>query len=143
MLNAFLDWLRASVARKVEGLSEADARKRLVPSETTLLGLVKHLAYVERWWFQYNFAGLDVYLLEDDFVLEPDETIDRILDFYRAECAKSREVVAGASPDDHAGRAERRDTTLRWITIHMIEETARHAGHADILREQIDGSRGE
>ena len=145
MLSAFLDWLRGSIVRKLEGLSEEEARRRLVPSETTLFGLIKHLACVERWWFQYNFAGLDVEVPDDDrdFVAEPDETIEQVVDFYRRECDESRRIVAGASPDDHAERAQRREITLRWIMIHMIEETARHAGHADILREQIDGATGE
>jgi uncharacterized damage-inducible protein DinB len=145
MLSAFLDWLRGSIVRKLEGLSEEEARRRLVPSQTTLFGLIKHLAYVERWWFQYNFAGLDVEVPDDDrdFVAEPDETVEQVVDLYRRECDESRKAIADASADDHAKRADRKDITLRWIMIHMIEETARHAGHADILREQIDGAAGE
>ncbi|MGH2694358.1 MAG: DinB family protein [Actinomycetota bacterium] len=146
MLAAFLDWLRESMVHKVEGLSEEDARRKLVPSSTTPIGLLKHLAYVERWWFQHHFAGRDVELGpedDSDFVAERDETLDRIIGFYRSECNESRAVIAGASPEDHAKSADRSDHTLRWIMVHMIEETARHAGHADILREQIDGSTGE
>jgi uncharacterized damage-inducible protein DinB len=146
MLASFLDWLRGSMVKKVEGLSEEDARRKLVSSSTTPIGLLKHLAYVERWWFQHHFAGRDVDLGpegDDDFVAEPDETVGDIIDFYRSECDASRAVIAGASPEDHAKSADRSDHTLRWIMIHMIEETARHAGHADILREQIDGSTGE
>jgi uncharacterized damage-inducible protein DinB len=146
MLASFLDWLRGSIVKKVEGLSEADARRELVPSSTTPIGLLKHLVYVERWWFQHHFAGRDVERgPEDDgdFAADPGESVQGIIDFYRSECSESRAVIAGASPEDHAKSADRSDHTLRWIMIHMIEETARHAGHADILREQIDGSTGE
>ncbi len=116
---------------------------------TTLLGIVKHLAYVERGWFQNTFLGLDVLPAarnaDDDaeFVIEDGDTVEGILAFYQQEIARSREIVAEADLDDHARREDRRDYTLRWIMVHMIEETARHVGHADILREQTDGAAGE
>jgi uncharacterized damage-inducible protein DinB len=147
MLASFLDWLRGSIVRKCEGLSEEDARRPMVPSGTSLLGMIKHLGYVERWWFQYHFGGRsDVYLPEgdDDFRVEPTDTVRDVVDFYNNECEASREIVAAApSCDEHARSRERSEYTLRWILIHMIEETARHAGHADILRELIDGATGE
>ena len=135
--------------RKVEGLDREAATRRLVPSMTTLLGIVKHLAYVERGWFQNTFLGLDLFRparnADDDaeFVIEDGDTVEGILAFYQQEVARSREIVAAAELDDHARREDRRDFTLRWIMVHMIEETARHVGHADILREQTDGAAGE
>jgi uncharacterized damage-inducible protein DinB len=148
-LSSFLDWYRDNLVRKVEGLNRDEATRRLVPSMTTLLGIVKHLAYVERGWFQNTFLGLSLYRPDRDgdddaeFRIEQDETVDGILALYQREVARSREIVAAASLDDRAQREDRRDFTLRWIVVHMIEETARHVGHADILREQTDGAVGE
>ena len=133
----------------MEGVSDNDLRRPLVPSGTTLLGLVKHLAYVERWWFQDVFMGAQVdypWTDEDpdaDFRIEPDESTQDIVDLYAAECRKSRDIIAAASLDDMAKREDRNQYSLRWIVAHMLEETARHNGHADILREQIDGATGE
>ncbi len=144
-LEAFLDYYRAVVARKVQGLSEQDARKRLVPSATTPLGVVKHLADVERFWFQHVFAGRDVDFgvgsVEETWQVRDDETIDSLVRDYLNACDGSRAAVADAVPEAPARRKSR--YTLRWILVHMIEETARHAGHLDILREQIDGVTGD
>lgn len=148
MLQSFLDYHRATLVQKVEGLRDADLRRRLVPSATTLLGLVKHLAYVERWWFQIVFAGEDLpvpWSEEDpdaDFRVEPNESTAQILRFYQEQVRRSREITASASLDEITRRPGR-DHTLRWIMLHMVEETARHNGHADILRELIDGATGE
>lgn len=119
------------------------------PSDMTLLGIVKHLAFVERGWFQGTFLGDAIetpWTTDDpdaDFRIEPDETTQQIVDLYRAECEKSRAIVEAASLDDRAKRHGRTDYTLRWIMAHMIEETARHNGHADLFRERIDGVTGE
>ncbi len=148
MLEAFLDYHRATLLQKVAGVSDADLRRRLVPSLTTLLGLVKHLAYVERSWFQIAFAGEDLPVPwteqdpDPDFRIEPDETTESILAFYREQVARSRAIAATATLDEQA-KGPGRECTLRWIMLHMIEETARHNGHADILRELIDGATGE
>ncbi|MBA2362600.1 MAG: DinB family protein [Chloroflexia bacterium] len=154
-LEGFLDYHRATLLHKVSGLDEAALRRRLVPSETTLLGLVKHLAYVERGWFQSVFAGLEVEEppAEDDWRFKPSETSTAIFALYQSEVAISRRIVAKANLDDVARDAEeglgeeelrsRQPQSLRWIMVHMIEETARHNGHADILRELIDGQVGE
>jgi uncharacterized damage-inducible protein DinB len=148
-LCAFLDWYRDNLVRKVEGVDRDAATRRLVPSMTTLLGIVKHMAYVERGWFQNTFLGMALYRpprnAHDDaeFVIEEGDTVEGILAFYQQEVARSREIVAEADLDDHARREDRREYTLRWIVVHMIEETARHVGHADILREQTDGAAGE
>ena len=148
MLEAFLDFHRDTLLWKVPGLGEDELRRTWVPSGVTLLGLVKHLAYVERWWFQAVFAGRDVWIpwREDargeDWRLEPEETVQDVLDFYQVEVQRSREISAAASPDDQA-RMPGREHNLRRILLHMIEETARHNGHADILRELTDGATGE
>jgi uncharacterized damage-inducible protein DinB len=148
-LNAFLDFHRATLLWKVDGLSDEDLRRPMVPSGTSLLGLVKHLADVEQSWFVERFAGREPRIQlwrEDDpgatWRIEPDETTPQILDLYRAACEDSRKAVEGTSPDDVAKQAQRGET-LRWIMSHMIQETARHNGHADILREMIDGQTGK
>ena len=149
-LDAFLDFQRESLILKVGGLTKEQATRRLVPSLTTLLGLVKHLAYVEAGWFQEQFAGLEIDYpdFEDDpdvdFRIEEDETVESILELYKSMCEESRRMVANASLDDLSKRASRgTKKSLRWIYLHMIEETARHAGHADILRELTDGATGD
>ena len=149
MLAAYLDFHRATLKWKIEGLSEDDAKRSMTPSGTNLLGIVKHVAYVDRWWFQDVFAGRDCeypWTDEDpdaDFRIEPGETIESVFGLYDAECEKSRAIVAAASLDDVAARVKERGYTLRWIVLHMIEEIARHNGHADIVRELIDGATGE
>jgi uncharacterized damage-inducible protein DinB len=149
-LDAFLDYQRASVISKVQDLTKEQATGRLVPSDSTLLGIVKHLANVEAWWFQENFAGRDIeYPWTDDdpdadFRIEADETVEGIIGFYKTMCEESRAVIAGASLDDMSQRAARGiPRSLRWIVLHMIEETSRHLGQIDILRELTDGATGE
>lgn len=145
----FLDYHRATLLWKIDGVSDEDLRRPMVESGTTLLGIVKHLAYVERWWFQKDFLGKDVWAPwtdEDpdaDFRIEPDETTQQIIDLYHQECEKSRQIVGAASLDDVAKHEKRAGFSLRWILVHMIEETARHNGQVDILREMIDGTTGE
>jgi uncharacterized damage-inducible protein DinB len=146
VLAGFLDHYRKVLLDICEGLSDEDLRRSFVPSRTSILGMIKHLAYVERGWFQEGIAGRDVEfpvgddISELEFRIEPGETTEEVLDFYRAECAESRAILEAASLDAiwlHPQRSE--DFNVRWIVVHMIEETARHAGHADILRELIDG----
>jgi uncharacterized damage-inducible protein DinB len=152
MLSAFLDRYRETMLWKLDGLSTEQASRHLVPSATTLLGVVKHLAYVERWWFQMNFAGDPVGFPwpkdepdEDiDFRVTDTDTIESISALYEQEIARSRQIVAGSSLEDlgqDLGKVKPR--SLRWIMVHMIEETARHSGHADILRELTDGAIGQ
>jgi hypothetical protein len=151
LLGNFLDFHRDTLLWKLEGLDDDQVRRPLTASGLCLLGLVKHLGWIERNWFQRTFLGQELRMPWDgdpadpdlDFRIEPGETTREVIDFYRAECARSREIVAAADLDEHARRAGRQDRTLRWIVVHMIEETARHNGHADILRELIDGATGE
>ena len=118
-----------------------------MPSDTTLLGVVKHLAYVERYWF-HDFKGDPISFPwnegepEREFVIEGEDTVESITALYEGEIARSREIVEQSSLDD-LSKPAKEPLSLRWIMIHMIEETARHAGHADILRELTDGAIGQ
>ncbi len=149
MLPALLDFLRSTVVHKVEGLSDDDAFSRPVPpSALSPAGVVKHLAGTERFWFSIDFAAADVAWpwTDDDphgaFEVFPGETLAGIVADYEAECARSRLVVAGAAFDDPAQGAGMH-FNLRYALAHMIEETARHCGHLDLLRERLDGSVGQ
>jgi len=150
MLAAFLDRYRETIVWKLDGLSTAQASQKLVPSASTLLGIAKHLAYVERGWFQLRFAGEAVTFpwpdeeddKDPDFRIDSADTIESITALYQQEIARSRAIVGPASLDDLARNMDN-PRSLRWIMIHMIEETARHAGHADILRELTDGAIGQ
>jgi uncharacterized damage-inducible protein DinB len=151
MLSAFLDRYRETMLWKIEGLTTEQASARLVPSASTLLGIVKHLAYVERGWFPIYFAGEppsypwpeDEPDQDIDFRVTETDTIESVSVLYQQEIARSRAIVASASLDDLSREQERGPRSLRWIMVHMIEETARHAGHADILRELTDGAIGQ
>ncbi|WP_017558345.1 DinB family protein [Nocardiopsis baichengensis] len=150
VLEAFLDAMRQAVLDKAAGLSEQDARRRLVPSRTTLAGLLRHLALVEVNWFQHLLGGrpaeeLGLEGLAEEgatWRLEPGDTVASLSEAYRAACAESRRTAAGFALDDAVPHPDLGRVTLRWIYVHMVEETARHAGHADILREQTDGATG-
>jgi hypothetical protein len=152
-LGAFLDYYREAVKAKVSGVSEEDARRRVVPSATTLAGLIKHLGRVEVSWFQHRLAQIPAEDLpalrliandpDGDFRVGPDETIESLIAEYDAQCARSRELAEKFQLDDVVPHPALGEVSLRWIFVHMIEETARHAGHADILREQIDGTTGD
>jgi hypothetical protein len=147
VLEAFLDCQRREVRAKLLGVSEGDARRRLVPSLTTLAGLVKHLAAVERNWFQHRLAQRPRTEIRGDSMTDnaswavgPTETVDGLLADYDDACEESRRVAAGFTLDDAVPHPRLGRVSLRWIYGHMIEETARHAGHADILREQVEAS---
>ena len=141
VLATFLDLYRGIVAGKLAGLGEQDARRRLVPSATTLLGLVKHLAGVEREWFGAVLRQMPP-APGDGFELGPEDTVAGVLADYRAACDESRAAAEAHHLDDAVPHWRLGSVSLRWIYVHMIEETARHAGHADILREQTDGTTG-
>jgi uncharacterized damage-inducible protein DinB len=145
-LCAFLDAHRDKILEALEGLDDADLRRRMLPSAMSLLGLVKHLGYIERWWFQIVFAGIDVPLAphpDDEWRFEPDETTEDVISFYKGEVARGRELIAGATPETRAkssgqtSRGPAAQFSLRWILLHMIEEVAQHNGHADIIRELL------
>jgi hypothetical protein len=140
-LLGFLDYLRAAVAAKAEGVGEPQVRTAGVPSGTSLLGLVKHLSAVERFYFLGEATTDWAATMRPD----PDETAEGLLAAYRDATARANEVI-GTYPDLElpAPRPPGRGSasSMRWLLVHMIEETGRHAGHADILREQIDGATG-
>jgi uncharacterized damage-inducible protein DinB len=154
-LNSFLDFQRATMIRKVEGLTDEQAASQPVaPSTLSLSGLIKHLSLVEESWFQSVFAGGELgepwssAPFDDDedweFNSASEDRLSDLVEMYKSACEKSREVVASA---DSLGEMSEKDTrrgkvSLRWILLHMIEETARHAGHADLIRERIDGATG-
>ncbi|MER7892504.1 DinB family protein [Micromonospora sp. NPDC094482] len=149
VLESFLDFHRGVLLRKLRGLSDADAARRLVPSATTVAGLVKHLTMVERNWFPCLLAPEpgDVYLTTEEeavasFTVADQDTVDRIAAGYERACARSRAVAARFDLDHVVPHPQLGEVSLRWILVHMIEETARHAGHADILRELTDGQTG-
>jgi len=142
-LEEFLDYLRESVILKAHDLDDESARRAMVPSGTSLLGLLKHLTTAEVAWFQHGFAGLDVQIPPGH--VEPTDSVASVVESYRATVARNTQIVE--SCPDIERISERVLTTpepmsLRWILVHMVEETARHAGHADILREQLDGTTG-
>jgi uncharacterized damage-inducible protein DinB len=138
---ALLQYQRDSLLRKIAGADEAAARTPAVGSGTTLLWLVKHLARAEVLWVAIRFAGQDTALPEEN-VTDAD-TIPSVSEGYRAASARADAIVATASMDDRCrGNPGDEPVRLRWVLMHLLEETARHAGHADILRELIDGSTG-
>ena len=140
-LLALLNYQRDSFVRKVGGVDEDVARRQLVGSGTSLLWLTKHLARAEQIWILHRFAGLDVSLPDD--AVNVDDTIVAAVDSYRATWARVDDVLAGAALDQVCRRpSDEAPVNLRWVLMHLLEETARHAGHADILRESIDGTTG-
>jgi uncharacterized damage-inducible protein DinB len=138
MLEAWLDFHRATLALKCSGLKGDQLRIAAAPpSSMTLLGLVQHMAEVERNWFRRVFAGQDVAPVfgennPDGFGLHPERGLDEAKDAWQSEVA----------PGQEAGHGDDQGVSLRWIVVHMIEEYARHNGHADLIRERIDGATG-
>jgi uncharacterized damage-inducible protein DinB len=152
MLLGFLDFLRETIALKSMDLSEEDAREPHIPSGLSLLGITKHLTGVERAWFRGSFLDEDLEALYgprdriSEWIVLEDESADDIRAAYRQEWSRSNEIVRDHSLDDtirSSSRPERAGMQLRWIVTHMIEETARHCGHMDLIREAIDGEIGE
>jgi uncharacterized damage-inducible protein DinB len=150
LLPVWLDYQRATLEMKCDGVPATRLRDRGVPpSSISLLGLVRHMADVERSWFRRTLDGEDaprLYRLEhdrdNDFNGVDDADIDADFMAWRSECARAREVIASFESFDDVGRGNA-EYSVRWVLIHMIEEYARHNGHADFLRERIDGAVGE
>lgn len=149
VLEAFLDFHRQVLIRKVSGVFEPEARLRRVPSKTTLAGLVKHTIGVERGWFQRVLAGRPAADIgpnvgggDESWELAANDTVESLIEEYRRTCEQSRQTAARFTLDDAVPQRRLGHVSLRWIYVHMIEETARHVGHADILREQTDGATG-
>jgi hypothetical protein len=139
---AFLDFARHCVAKKLDGLDEEQARRVLVPSGTSLLGLVAHLTDGERYWFGHHVAG-DSRWADVDFEGDSTKPKDEVLAAYEAAVRDSNAILAGVELDTRVQvLVDDQPLSVRWVVAHMTSEVARHAGHADILREQIDGVTG-
>ncbi len=141
----FLDEQRASLLRKFDGLTEAEATSHPTVSDFCMLTLVKHVAYVERRWFQLEIARRDIEGLwpppdEREFRIEPGDSVASIRAFYEAIIAENRAILAEVHDLDALSPAT--GLNRRWVLLHLIEEVARHAGHADLIRETIDGKKG-
>ena len=158
MLTSYLDYQRATLAWKASGLSQAQLAQTIPSSALTIGGLVKHLALVEDTWLTERFAGHDEpepwasadWEADRDWELHSaaQDTPDQLVAQYAESCARSRAVVAAAGSLGEPSVAESnrhpgQHFTLRWILLHLIEETARHNGHVDLIRESIDGLTGE
>jgi len=145
-LLSFLNYVRDAVATKARGLAEEQGRHPGVPSGTSLLGLIKHLTAAERYWFQWAFEGADIAHPDFAMTLDESDSAETLLAAYLDAITRSNEITDRCPDLSHlaarpAGKGDAR-RTMRWVLIHMLEETSRHAGHADILREQTDGSVG-
>ena len=153
VLQAFLDWHRATLLTKCDGLDADQLRARPVPTSLmSLHGLVRHMAEVERGWFQRTIAGADAAPIyydestnpEGDFEIPEGTRFDDDVAVWRAEVARSDEIAAAHDLDDTGIRPRTGEAhSLRWVLVHMIEEYARHNGHADLFRELLDGAVGE
>jgi hypothetical protein len=155
-LTEFLDYFRSVLLRKADGLDETQARQQIGVSQMDMLGLIRHMAGVEQWWFSHAFAGSDEPEIwpseadpDADWHHGPDDTLAVAVAALHEQIAKARAIVAATKsldqvtsidvgPPDNPDRFGRR--SLRWVMVHMIEEYARHCGHADVLRENIDGA---
>ena len=149
IVTGFLDFLRASAVFKAQGLSDADAARRLLPSLTTVSGLLRHLADVERVWFRERMDGQTGVPTrwsdadpDGEFRIGPNDSLAAIISDYEDACAESREVFSRYDLDDTLSQGDAKHN-VRWVLTHMIEETGRHCGHLDILRELLDGTTGE
>jgi hypothetical protein len=146
-LEEFLDHHRQAMLDSLDGLTEEEARRRLVPSLTTLLGLVKHATFVERVWFDEAVTGRSrkeigiPTTVDASFTLTPDDTIESVRAAYAEACAASRVAAAALDIEDVVSGNRRGPLPMRWIYLHMLREIAQHCGHADILREQVLAAR--
>jgi hypothetical protein len=142
-LLAFVDEHRQGLRDSLEGLTDEQARRSLVPSRTTLLGLLTHATFVEQVWFDEAVTGRTraeigiVATPDESFVLTDDDTVASVLARHEAVCAQSRAAIEDLSLDDLLPGNRRGPLPLRWVLLHVLRELAQHGGHADILREQI------
>lgn len=153
LLTEFLAFLRHTAVNKVAGVDRSTAVATPWPTSPnmSLLGVIQHLTAVERWWLSKVAGGADVPTLwwddnepDTDFMIPPEATPASVVAAYEAEWARSDAALAGMRPSDKAKLKFRgQDRTVRWTMTHVIQETARHVGHLDVLREFADGRRGE
>lgn len=151
MLEGWLDYHRGTLATKCAGLSADQLREQAVPpSNLSLLGLIRHMTEVERGWFTRALGGEEAQPLyyskakpDDDFDDVQNQDPSEAFALWNAECDKSRRQLSRVSSLDETAKRADRTISARWIVTHMIEEYARHNGHADFLRERIDGATGD
>jgi len=141
-LRATLDGLRAGVLKKLAGLSEEEARRSTVDSGTNVAGLVQHLTFVESLWFEEVVAGGKATRGKRSMQVDQSVSLRTLRAEYRAACDASDEIIAGLGDPDAPVSRNGKQHTLRWAMLAVIGETSRHAGHADIIREQVDGQTG-
>jgi uncharacterized protein DUF664 len=145
--EAFLDRYRGLLNNCLNGLTEDEVRRRLVPSKTTLLGLVKHVTFLEQVWSREAITGEPrtsfglPASVDESFDLTLDDTIDSVTAAHREVCEQSARAVASLDLDDVVRGHRLGEMTLRWIYLHVLRELAQHCGHADILREQLLAAR--
>ena len=144
MARGWLTHLRESAISKLEGLDAEQLRWRPAPTANSLGAIVVHLGYAERLWLRVFFAGeeMDLSWREHMFELPAGWSTADVVAFYRAETAAADAVLDRATSLDLRSAPERRPSTLRWIVVHLLEETARHCGHMDVTRELLDGRTG-
>ena len=141
--ETFLDQHRGALDACLDGLTEEQARRSLVPSKTTLLGLVKHATFVEKVWFDEAVTCRSREELgiptgpDESFDLHEDDTVASVRQAHREACEASRRAVAGLELSDLLRGSRRGPLPLRWVYLHVLRELAQHCGHADILREQV------
>jgi hypothetical protein len=141
--EAFLDQHREALDSCLDGLTEEQARRSLVPSRTTLLGLVKHATFVEKVWFDEAItcrsrAEIGIAATPDEsFVLDEQDTVESVRRAHREACAAARRATSALGLDDLVRGNRRGPLPLRWVYLHVLRELAQHCGHADILREQL------
>ncbi|MGB2719837.1 MAG: DinB family protein [Rhodococcus sp. (in: high G+C Gram-positive bacteria)] len=142
-LEAFIEDYRIAIEATLDGLTEEQARERLVPSATTLLGLLKHVTWMQRVWFEECIGGGSRVALglvrspEESFVIDDDDTIAGVIAAHRQACATARAVVADVPLDAIVTGHHSGPRTVHWVYLQVLRELAHHCGHADILREQI------
>ncbi len=141
--EVFLDEHRAALNGCLDALTEEQVRRQLVPSRTTLLGLVKHATFVEKVWFEEAVTGRSRAEIgipatpDESFILNEDDTIATVQRAHREACEASRRATASLELDDMVQGNRRGPLPLRWVYLHVLRELAQHCGHADILREQL------
>ena len=150
-LDAWLDFYRATLLEKCNGLNAGQLKQRPIASSSlSLLGIVRHMTFVEQVWFETTFAGtetVDYYKTDGDrdadFNDLDSDAAETVFDLFQEVISVSNGLASGHPLDEHAKRSRRgREVDLRWIYLHILEEYARHCGHADLIREMIDGTTG-
>lgn len=142
-LEAFIEDYRSAIEHTLDGLTEEQARRRLVTSATTLLGLLKHVTWMQRVWFEQCVGGTSrrelglVAGVDESFLLADDDTVASVTAAHRQACKTARAMVAGMSLDTVVTGHDSGPRTLRWVFLQVLRELAHHCGHADILREQV------